>query len=182
MAMINNEAAPVRQRAGVRRAKNELPRIDMTPMVDLGFLLITFFIFTTEMTKPVYMPLVMPFDEPGSPTTSGETGSLTVLLRGNNSVLYYHGSFKDAGKNNAVYESSFAPDGIRKVIQQKQQMLDQVKYQNKGRDALVLIIKPDHNSSYKNAVDMLDEVTINGVKTYAFAELDSDEKEWLEKH
>ena len=62
MATIDNEVAVQRQRAGVRRPVKHQLRIDMTPMVDLGFLLISFFVITTELSKPTAMPLVMPKD------------------------------------------------------------------------------------------------------------------------
>lgn len=178
MAMIDNAVAAERRRAGVRRTKKNLPRIDMTPMVDLGFLLITFFIFSSEISKPVAMTLAMPapLKDKEPPMTAGETGSLTVLPGADDHIWYYQGSFKKASSQNAVLKTDYSPEGIRKIIQHKQQMLDRIHYQNKGRDAMVLLIKPGPNSSYKNVVDILDEATITGVKIYAVTEPDKEEK------
>jgi biopolymer transport protein ExbD len=183
MAMIDNTMAAGRQKAGVPKLKKVLPKVDMTPMVDLGFLLITFFIFTTEMSKPAVLPLVMPAPVKGpiDQMPVGKTAALTVLLDENDQLWYYSGDFENARQNNTLIKTGYGPDGIRKVIQQKQEQLNQLNYQGKGRDALVFIIKPGSNSSYKNAVDILDEVMITGVKTYVFAEVGEKELVWLQQ-
>ena len=65
--------------AGVKKAKKLLMRVDMTPMVDLGFLLITFFIFTTAMTTPATMNLNMPKDDNVPPTKIKKSGACLLL-------------------------------------------------------------------------------------------------------
>ena len=77
-------------------------KTDMTPMVDLGFLLISFFIFTTQMNKPVVTSLNMPHD--GPPSTLGMSNALTVLLGDNHSIYYYEGEMKTALSDGRSYD------------------------------------------------------------------------------
>src|SRR5881275_895407 len=81
---------------GVKKAKKLSTRVDMTPMVDLGFLLITFFIFTTTMGTPSTLPLMMPKDQqdPKDLTEVKESGALTIMLGKDNHVYYYEGQLK----------------------------------------------------------------------------------------
>src|SRR5678810_691272 len=86
---------------GVKKAKKLSTRVDMTPMVDLGFLLITFFIFTTTMSTPATMKLFMPKDEKEKKdqTEIKESGALTIMLGKNNGLYYYEGFLKADGSN-----------------------------------------------------------------------------------
>ncbi|TMI89685.1 MAG: biopolymer transporter ExbD, partial [Bacteroidetes bacterium] len=81
-------------RAGVRRMIKHKLKTDMTPMVDLGFILITFFVFTAEISKPTAMNLNMPTDGPPMPT--GDSRTITFLMSGNNKLFYYPGKEEDA--------------------------------------------------------------------------------------
>src|SRR5258705_12968038 len=99
MAEILETGIDHRRRAGVGRMKKHSLRTDMTPMVDLGFLLITFFVFTAQLNKPSVVKLNMPKESKDS-TTLGESNALTILLDGNDRVYYYHGDWKKASAKN----------------------------------------------------------------------------------
>src|ERR1041384_8106423 len=125
---------------GVKKAKKLSTRVDMTPMVDLGFLLITFFIFTTTMSSPTSMDLFMPkdTDKPEEQNKAKESGALTVMLSKNNTIYYYEGILDPTGSN--FKSTSFRE--IRNVI------IDKKKRTNP--EDFVVVIKPGDESSYKN--------------------------------
>ncbi|MFT3826277.1 MAG: biopolymer transporter ExbD [Chitinophagaceae bacterium] len=177
MAEINSAAADNRK-AGVRRSKKLSTRIDLTPMVDLGFLLITFFIFTTTMSEPKALQLIMPADGPGS--ESGESATLTIIPTVNNRVFYYHGQLENAlQKGQFGYTGYSFSDGVGDIIRQKQKAMNRVRpgYQKE----LTLIIKPAYASSYQNVVSMLDEVLINAVPRYVLTDITKEETVTFEK-
>ena len=152
-----------RRSLSIKFKKRQNIRTDMTPMVDLGFLLITFFVITAELNKPKSMKLFMPHDGPSSNVP--ESRSLTFLMGADNTVYYYFGEEEKAVKNNTVMQTSwYEQEGIGKIIREKQQALDKIP---EGRSSLVVVIKPGERSTYKNAVDMLDEMLINRVTRYA---------------
>jgi biopolymer transport protein ExbD len=179
MASINENPVNMRCKAGVRRMKKHNPKTDMTPMVDLGFLLIAFFIITTELSKPVVLKLAMPKD---GESTLGNSYALTVLMDSDDKVYYYHGGFTDAIKNNEVLPSNYSvKEGIGKIIRNKQQWLDKSNSKEK-RDGLMLLIKATDSSKYENVIDMLDEALINDVKKYALVKPGAGEISWLKNH
>jgi biopolymer transport protein ExbD len=166
-----------RRRAGVRHPKKSTPKTDMTPMVDLGFLLISFFVITTELSKPATMDLNMPKE--GPPMPLGSSDALTVLLGKNNSIYYYHGDWNDALKANEIFQTNFSvKDGLGKVIRQKQKQLD-VCNKKEGKNGLMLLIKPGENAAYSNIIDMLDEALINNIKKYAVLKQQDEEIKYL---
>jgi len=147
---------------GVKKSKKLSTRVDLTPMVDLGFLLITFFIFTTTMSQPTAMKLNLPkdTDKPDEQNKLKESAALTVMPAKNNQVYYYEGL--DPMK---IQASNFK--AIRDVILDKKRRTD-------PKDFMV-IIKPTQDATYKNTVDMLDEMKIDDVKRYALVDITSDE-------
>lgn len=165
------------QRKKIKNKKRVLLKVDMTPMVDLGFLLITFFIFTMEMSKPAVSDLYMPKD--GPPGTLAEKEALSILLPGENTVVYYQGAFEEALKKKTVFTTGFSGEtGIRSVIQQVQSSLE--KKRPNGKKNLMLLIKPTDKTHYSEVIDMLDEVLINNVRKYAIVELSQGEKTYLQ--
>jgi len=147
---------------GVKKAKKLSTRVDLTPMVDLGFLLITFFIFTTTMSQPTAMRLFLPKDtnKPEEQNKLKESAALTVMPGKQNQVYYYEGL--DPTK---IQTSNFK--AIRDIILNKKRSTD-------PKDFMV-IIKPTQDATYKNTVDILDEMKIDDVKRYALVDITPDE-------
>jgi len=146
--------------------------IDMTPMVDLGFLLITFFILTTHMIQPAVTKLNMPAD--GKVTNVAQSRSLTILVADKTKLCYYFGTEEDALKNKSIFSTQYLESGIGEIIRKKQISMGQAK------DSLTILIKPGPNSSYKNVVDVLDEMIINNVKRYSIVDVSEKEKNFLQ--
>src|SRR5882757_1545440 len=151
---------------GVKKSKKQSTRVDLTPMVDLGFLLITFFIFTTTMSQPTAMKLNLPkdTDKPDEQNKLKESAALTVMPSKQNMVYYYEGL--DPSKLN---QTTFK--GVRDVILDKKRRTD-------PKDFMV-IIKPTQDATYKNTVDMLDEMKIDDVKRYALVDITPDEYKFI---
>lgn len=166
--------------AGIQRMVKHNLRIDMTPMVDLGFLLISFFVITTELSKPTTMDLFMPKD--GKPMDLGISNALTILLHNDNTIWYYQGSWEEAEKNGLIVRTDFSGNNdLRKVITAKQKWLD-IYNKQEGRNGLMLLVKPTPRATYKSIVDVLDEVSINLVKKYALMKPTAEETGWLQRN
>jgi biopolymer transport protein ExbD len=131
-------------------------------MVDLGFLLITFFIFTTTVSQPTAMNLNMPKDtkDRDLDTKVKESGSLTLLLGKQNVIYYYYG-------NDPATMQTTGYKNVRDIILKKKQSTPSAD--------LFIIIKPDKDATYKNAVDILDEMDINDIPRYAMVNPTPDE-------
>lgn len=177
MAQLDMTSDPAaRKRPGVRRMTKRALRIDMTPMVDLGFLLISFFVITTELSRPGGLPLMMPKDSKKNPTELGESYALTVILtEGKN--YYYEGSWTNAFRENRILETTLT--GLREIITRKQKILDDTLRYREGRKGLMLLIKASEKASYTSLVDILDEVVISAVDKYALIAISEEEKNWL---
>jgi biopolymer transport protein ExbD len=159
----------------IRRKFHPSLRIDMTPMVDLGFLLITFFIFTATMSERKAMRLYMPADG-GIPPAIPESRVLTVLLSSDNKVYAYEGKFEDAIKRNKIVSTTYdMGDGIGQLLRDKPKRL-KTSDKKEGRNGLIFLVKPTKQSTYKNVVEALDEASINDVKKYMLLEPSAEEK------
>src|ERR1700732_1224839 len=104
-----NSTAPHSRKPGVRRSKKCATRVDLTPMVDLGFLLITFFMVTTAWTKPRASQLIMPAD--GNPTTIGMDAALTLVALKDDKVFYYNGTLDQSLKNGSYGVTGYNRQG-----------------------------------------------------------------------
>jgi len=172
-------AVKERRGAGISRPKKNNPKTDMTPMVDLGFLLISFFVMTTELSKPRVATLNMPKE--GLPILVGNSNALTVLLTGGDNVYYYPGNWQAAvATNNIVKTSLSSRDGIRKVIIEKKQWLD-LHDSKEGHNGLMMLIKSTEETPYKNLVDVLDETMIGDIRKYALVKMEPEETAWIKK-
>jgi biopolymer transport protein ExbD len=175
--MAEITTATTGDKPGVRRSKKHSTRVDLTPMVDLGFLLITFFIFTTTMSEPMALGLVMPDDTKKAATdmTVGESAALTIVPMDDDKIFYYHGSLDAAMKAGSYGTVNYSfKDGIGQVIRDKQLAMD--RSGKVPRKDLMLMIKPTEHANYQNVVNILDEVKINDVKHYALMEVTTDEE------
>ena len=181
--MQTENIASHRQRNFIPRSKKLTFKIDMTPMVDLGFLLITFFVFTTTISDPTVTDLFMPNDKQvKDSTTLADSYALTVLLDDNNKIYYYQGGWENAKNSNNIFKTNYSvSSGLGSIIRKKQKELDDNKKFSEGRKGLMLLIKPSSLAAYRNVIDALDEVLINEVKKYAIIEPTSDELDFLEK-
>ncbi len=142
-------------------------RVDLTPMVDLGFLLITFFIFTTTMSQPTAMKLFLPkdVDKPEEQNKVKASAVLTIMLGKNDQIYYYEGD--DPTK---VQTSNFK--AIRDVILDKKRRTDPKDF--------VVVLKPTKDATYKNTVNILDEMTIDEVKRFALVDISDPEYKIVE--
>lgn len=163
------------RKAGVQRIIKHNLKTDMTPMVDLGFLLITFFVITAELSKPGAINLYMPHDGPPMPV--GKSSSITFLLGKNDHLFYYYDEEKEAIESNHVFTASYEERSMGNIIAEKQRRLD---LKPGGRKNLVVLIKPAKGSSYKNVVDVLDEMTIHEVTGYAVVKPGTEDTKYLE--
>jgi len=163
---------------GVKKGKKLSTRIDLTPMVDLGFLLITFFMFTTTLAKPKTMEINMPYKDPNMKIEDQnkikEDVALTILLTKNHKIYYYEGMATDPNKPPDLKATTFAAkDGIRDELIAKKKKVDDLKRSGVlgPKDEMTVLIKPDSNSTYSDLVNMLDEMSINDVRVYAIIDI-----------
>lgn len=171
MAELDTSGGGHKKGPGVKKGKKLSTRVDLTPMVDLGFLLITFFIFTTTMSQPTALRLFLPKDteKPEEQNKAKASGALTILLAKNNNIFYYEGEL-------APDASNFKSTGFKEI----RDIIINKKRSVKPED-FVVVIKPNKESSYKNVVDILDEMAINVVKRYALVDISPVEDELITK-
>ena len=154
-------------KGGKVRSKKQNPRVDMTPMVDLNFLMLMFFMFTTTFSKPNVMDLGLPA-KPKDPKQQPDTeiklsNSISIIIGKDNKVFYHQ--LDQAGLNDqTLMETTFDRDGIRKVI-------EQAKARAADKDMFTVIIKPTDDAVYKNFVDILDEMAITKNERYGVTDI-----------
>lgn len=155
-------------KGGKVRSKKQNTRVDMTPMVDLGFLLITFFMFTTTFSKPNVMDLGLPakpkIDQPPPVQTEVKLENSITLLIGKDNRIFWHQQEESSLNDANLNETTFDREGIRKIVQQaKARAID--------KDIFTVIIKPTDDAVYKNFVDILDEMAITKSERYGVTDL-----------
>jgi len=165
--------------------------VDMTPMVDLAFLLLTFFVLTSTFSKPKSMELSLPAEPPpGSPPPPEVKNGVTFLLTKDDRIFYYVGQFYAAGNEKGLpptdlKETNFSPEGLHSLLtEQNKWAIEEIKSlteKNKNKQladttykrmavdatadtkAITVLIKTDDQATYRNAIDMLDELKICNV-------------------
>jgi biopolymer transport protein ExbD len=165
------------------RSKKQNSKVDLTAMVDLAFLLITFFMLTTTLSKPQSMNLGLPDkDDPKDAPKDikvDENRTMTILLGDNDKLVRYVGLLATPVAGGKPKDFTYGKQGIRaELISRKAAVLDYTKDPKKG---MIVIIKPGKKSNYRNLVDILDEMAIVDVPTYAIVnDFSPEEKKLLE--
>jgi biopolymer transport protein ExbD len=150
-------------KGGKKRAKKMSTKIDMTPMVDLAFLLLTFFMLTTTFNKPQALEINMPDKtkvEDDQQVKIKASEALTIILGKNDKVYYYKG-LNDGTAQPELVTTDYSDKGIREVL------LDMGNRIPK----LTVLIKPVKTARYKNIVDILDEMNITNTRRYALVDM-----------
>ncbi len=155
--------------AEIATGSRRVARVDMTPMVDLGFLLITFFMFTTTFSLPYVMDLAMP--KKGDTKSEIKVGNSITLILGKDNRLFWHQEVADKLTLNAINETTFSPKELRNLLISKYRTA-------KNPENFTVIIKPTDESNYKNMVDILDEMTITKMPHYALVDISPKEIEF----
>ncbi len=182
-------------------------RIDFTPMVDLGFLLITFFMFTTTMSKPQTMELAMPSKEKVKPVEQNQvkaSRAVTIVLGKENKIFYWIGMHDPNAKTDPeVTVTDYSQNGIRRFLiernltvmnnveelrveKEKTAMADSIFQRRKlemmkDKTAPIIIIKATEEASYKNLIDIFDEMAITNIGTYALVDLSPEDLDILKQ-
>ena len=177
MAELDTSGGGHKKGPGVKKGKKLSTRVDLTPMVDLGFLLITFFIFTTTMSQPTAFKLFLPDDKviPEDQNKAKESGVLTIMMGADNHIYYYEGQLKPDGSNflSASYNGK---NSIREIIlKKKADVISRSRDAENPEKDFVVVIKPSVDCNYQNVVDILDEMAINVVKKYALVDISEGE-------
>ena len=187
------------------RAKKASTHIDMTPMVDLAFLLLTFFMLTTTFSKPKTMEINMPVkdakEEEQQKVAASQT--LSILLTKDNKIIWYMGvddPTKPPETNSANF-SLTSPNGIHRVLLEKNQRIyDQVQELRRqaeketwtqdtlkariarakaDKKGLIVLIKSDDEARYKNLVDILDEMAVCAIGRFAIVDISPNEMDLI---
>jgi biopolymer transport protein ExbD len=151
------------------RSKKSNAKVDLTAMVDLAFLLITFFMLTTSLSKPQSMDLGLPDKEdeetPQKNIKVDQRRTVTIIMGKDNKIKWFHGLLESPEVGGAPTDAVYGKNGIRKEILKRVVSIPQVTGdKDKG---MIVIIKPTNKSTYRNLVDILDEMAICDVPTYA---------------
>ncbi|MDZ4844738.1 MAG: biopolymer transporter ExbD [Chitinophagales bacterium] len=189
------------KKGGKSRSKKMSTKIDFTPMVDLGFLLITFFMLTTTLSKPKTMEINMPEKDNITDSTKVKASTALTLILSENDKMYYYFGIGENGQPPEVKTTNFSSKGIRKILLERNE--PQIKKINalraklnarqitveefkkeagivkSDKNALMVLIKSDDKAKYKNLIDILDEMQITSVGKYAIVDITPPELEMI---
>lgn len=188
------------------KQKKHATRVDLTPMVDLGFLLITFFMLTTSMLKPQTMEISVPSKDKVEEEDQNKvkaSQAMTILLGKENKLYYFFGT-QENGIEPTVIETDYSSEGIRKILMTKNydvmKQVEQLKidkaakkvseadYKTRlseyksSKNAPVIMIKASDDSNYKNLVDILDEMQICNIGRYAIVDITPEDLALMDKN
>ena len=206
--IIQNEGGG--KQKGKRRAKRHSTHIDMTPMVDLACLLLTFFMLTTAFNKPKVMEIVLPErteNEEDAPQVD-DSKVLNLILVKDDKILWYNG-LADPTKAAlpTLTETDYSDDGIRSILLQRNRELfskidelntaivegtielprDSIearikRFKREDKRGPVVLIKAHDDVKYKNVVDIIDEMAITNIASYALVDMNVVEKKMVSNY
>ena len=186
-----------------KRAKKSSTKVDMTPMVDLAFLLLTFFVLTATFGKPKTMDINMPIDPKDKTkiTKVEDQTVMTLLLTDRKGVIYYYNGVLKA--DTKLDSTTYAASGLRKMLLDKNKMviaqMNELREKKKNhtiadttyksaeqklkgdKQALYVIVKTNDKTKYKSVVDVMDELNICEVDKKAVIEMSPMDKAALKK-
>lgn len=179
MAELNQDSGG--KKGGKVRSKKSGGRVDLTAMVDLAFLLITFFMLTTSLSKPQAMDVNMPdknkdMNEQNPEIDIADNRSITLLLGSDDKIAWYYGQLDKPITPPTIVD--YSQEGIRKVVLEKKAQVPQVA----GGKDLIVVIRPSDRSVTRNLVDILDEMKITDVKRFMISKIKPEEVEVLEEN
>ena len=190
---------------GKKRAKKQSTRIDMTPMVDLAFLLLTFFVLTATFSKPKSMELTFPAPPETIDDQPPVKNGITFLLTGEDRIFYYQGELRPAddakGPKTTLSELNFSQTSLHKFLLEKNkemqtkilslkkqfdnnQLVDtaykrMVRNVKADKESFTFLIKTDDKATYKNVIDLIDELNVNVVGKYVMVDMMTPELEMI---
>lgn len=197
------------KKGGKKRPKKGSTNVDMTPMVDLAFLLLTFFVMTSTFSKPKVMSLVYPAKKPieQPPSIDQEINNAITFLLTEDKIFYYENQFRtepgDGMPATTLSETTFGPQGVRKlladknnyVLKEKMKLDEQLRNKEiadstytrllivakKNKQALKVLIKTDMEATCKNFIDLIDELKINDIGVIAPVDIMVSEEKLLKE-
>jgi biopolymer transport protein ExbD len=154
-------------KGGKVRSKKSNAKVDLTAMVDLAFLLITFFMLTTSLSKPQSMDLGLPDkdEKVDLDIKVDQVRTMTIILGKDNKIKWYHGLLEAPEPNGKPTDATYGKNGIRQEILKRVKSIPVAT--GDPKKGMIVIIKPTAKSNYRNLVDILDEMAIADVPTYA---------------
>ncbi|MBS1644707.1 MAG: biopolymer transporter ExbD [Bacteroidetes bacterium] len=187
MAELDTSGGGHKKGPGVKKGKKLSTRVDLTPMVDLGFLLITFFMYTTTLAKPKTMEINMPYKDPNMKVEDQskvkESTALTLLLSKGHMVYAYEGIGSDPTKPPELKPANISKStkALREIILAKKEAVQNLVRSGAlgPTDRITVLIKPDTTSTFKDLVDVFDEMTIDDVKVYAKVDITPQDREFI---
>lgn len=193
-------------KGGKKRPKKGSSRIDMTPMVDLGFLLLTFFVLTSTFAKPKIMSLTYPAKDNETIEDKPKVNNAITFLLTKDRIFYYEKQFHPKGGSEPatqLSETDFGPDGVRKlladkntfVLREKSKLDDQLRrkqiadttYKRKliaakgDLQALKVLVKTDDKALTRNFIDLIDELYIANIGVIAPVDIMKSEQELIDE-
>lgn len=177
MAELNQDSGGGKK-GGKIRSKKQGGRVDLTAMVDLAFLLITFFMLTTSLNKPNAMDVTVPDkneEDLEDRLEVADDRTTTILLAGNNKIVWYSGLFDNPIEGPETVD--YGAEGIRKVLLRKL-----VEVPQRTGDDLIVVIRPSDDATHKNLVDILDEMKIVDAQKFSLGTILDMESEFLRQH